>query len=358
MAQIIAISGYLVYARSTERVPVTVTFSSHWQAADAVACQIGQAQTSHHITSITPPEGRAPRILTLDNGNKIFLATKDITPELAALLNQGQWQRHIDKAERTSLPRLILLSLCATVAFGATLWWVLPKLGDEIANIIPDTIIEDLSDSTLDQLDLLFFEESKLINSRQAEITKQYEILRDISGLDDDVTLLFRSSPSFGANALALPGGPVILLDELEAIAPSDEGIYAVLAHELAHIHLGHNRKRLARDGLYSLITVMIGGAEAAANGSALLKLAVFSGYSREFETQADKLARQWVTQAGYDPKAFDAMLTALYNQNCDDTCTQRGTDNQSGHHHGSGDTSSWFDSHPSLSERLAIESN
>ena len=51
------------------------------------------------------------------------------------------------------------------------------------------------------------------------------------------------------------------------------------------------------------------------------------------------------MTQAGYDLAAFDEMLIALYQQHCDEkSCDE--SDKSSG----------WFDTHPSLSERLSLQ--
>ena len=138
----------------------------------------------------------------------------------------------------------------------------------------------------------------------------------------------------------------MILLDELEDIAPSDDGIAGVLAHELAHIALGHNRKQLARDGIFSLLSYMIGDVEALSQSTSLLKTAVFSSYSREFEAQADSLARTYMRHANIDASAFDEMLHALYHSHCGEECPDDVAQKASG----------WFDSHPSLSERLSLQ--
>ena len=60
-----------------------------------------------------------------------------------------------------------------------------------------------------------------------------------------DYVLEFRKSPAVGPNAFALPGGTVVLLDELVAAAAHDDEIAAVLAHEIGHLHGRHTMRHV-----------------------------------------------------------------------------------------------------------------
>ena len=50
----------------------------------------------------------------------------------------------------------------------------------------------------------------------------------------------FRAGPLGGPNALALPGGVILVSDELLIDLGSEAELLAVLAHEIGHIELGH----------------------------------------------------------------------------------------------------------------------
>ena len=343
-ASYIAVTGYMIYHRTTQKVPVRLLVAADWRHEMPITCEVAGHRTSHQIERISPPEGKAARIITLDNGNKVFIAASDMLP----IFERSKWSVQVDKAERAPLSYLIAISVVITGLIGLCGYYFFPKIADSTSDLIPDAVIKEVSEATLFQLDSFFLGESELPEERQEAVQMHYDRLAKRAGLAD-VPLYFRQSSLFGPNALALPGGPVIVIDELVDIAPSDEGIAGVLAHELAHIALAHNRKTIARNSLFGLIAIMMTGTPDIAASSDVIKGLVFSGYSREFEAEADILARQWMVQEGYDEAAFDEMLIALYNHDCsDDNCTKETEAASSG----------WFDSHPSLSERLSLQGN
>lgn len=333
----VRLDGQLIYARTTQAVPASLYFPDDWSEGGTVICQIGPAKAEVKIQSVSPPEGQKKRLIKLDNGNKFYIDNN----ALPSFLDNKKWYKRLDKAERSSWWMLTLIGVIGTSLLGAFLYFGLPRIADIIAHYVPDEIIDDLSDDSLAQLDLLFMDDSKLSAEKQAEITAEFLKLRKIAQLDDDVMLLFRSSSVIGANALALPGGPIILTDKLIEIAPSQEGIMGVVAHELAHVSAEHGQRNLARGLLFSLMTYLTGINQSAEQQAAIAQSLLFSKFSREFETEADDLARQWMRQAGYDIAAFDAMLRALYETSCP---SQDCGDEQTG----------WFDSHPALRDRLS----
>ena len=341
------VAGHLVFANSTDRTAVILHFGANWHENAPVACQMGKAVSEVRITAISPPEGRTTRIITLDTGHKVFVPSASFPDQL----NVNKWSVALDKAERSPLLGLTLILVLVLTLIGGLGYWLMPKLADALADYIPKSVISELSQSTLLYLDHSLLEDSQLSPARQAELTAEFDKLRRLAGLSEEVDLLFRASSVMGANALALPGGPVVLLDGLVDISPSDDGLYGVLAHELAHIALGHNRKQLARSSVFALISLMIGSSQELSGGTEIFRNLLFSGYSRSFEEEADQMARSMMRQAGYDLAEFDRMLIALYQSKCQDDCPE---DSQArDHHHKS---SGWFDTHPSLSERLSLQ--
>jgi len=108
-------------------------------------------------------------------------------------------------------------------------------------------------------------------------------------------------------NAFALPGGFVYLCEPLfDALSEEPDAIAFILAHETAHILLGHPRERLFRE--WSLRRAQPGTAVIAG----LLKTLLAQGYSQEAELEADKGAVSLMAAAGFHSAGASRVLTLL----------------------------------------------
>ena len=91
-------------------------------------------------------------------------------------------------------------------------------------------------------------------------------------------------------NAVALPGGQVMLFDGLVQQADSPEELAGVLAHEVGHVRERHVMTALLRQfGL----SILLAGAD---SGLAAM------GYSRDAEREADDYARARMAQSNISP--------------------------------------------------------
>ena len=152
-------------------------------------------------------------------------------------------------------------------------------------------------------------------------------------------------------NAMAAPGGFVFVTRGFLKLMPDEEALAAVLAHEVAHIALGHGTKAISQANLTEALTIV--GREAASQalsdqGYGVAELtSVFGdsvtdvvdtlltrGYSRSQEYDADEYATAVLRMAGYNTRGLSTMLTALE--------TRAGSD-QTG----------FFSTHPEPEDRL-----
>ncbi len=112
-------------------------------------------------------------------------------------------------------------------------------------------------------------------------------------------------------NAFALPGGKICITRGLLSRMESEDGMAAVLGHEVGHVTARHavaayNRQLLAT-------AVLIGGgiymqakdvehAELITLGAVIGAQMVLAHYSREQERQSDELGLEYAVKAGYSP--------------------------------------------------------
>jgi len=118
-------------------------------------------------------------------------------------------------------------------------------------------------------------------------------------------------------NAFCMPGGKIAvysgLLSELKA---SDDEVAVVLGHEIAHALREHARERMgkqaATNGLIELGSTLFGlgntGRYLANMGGQLLTLR----FSRDDESEADKVGLDLAARAGYDPRAGVSLLRTV----------------------------------------------
>jgi predicted Zn-dependent protease len=189
----------------------------------------------------------------------------------------------------------------------------LPALSAQIARLVPPRVEVLLGTTLVEWVDTALLRDSSLDEATQERLTKTFATLT--STLDDRYAyrLLFRDG-AIGANAMALPGGTVIVTDDLVALAAHDEEILAVLAHEIGHVRGRHTLRHLVQaSGVSALAVVVLGDLSQitalAAAAPALLEMR----YARDLEREADQFARDWLRTNGIAETRFDDMLCRLH---------------------------------------------
>lgn len=218
----------------------------------------------------------------------------------------------------------------------------LPAMAHVAANATPAGVVAAMDSSTRETVDKVLFSETSLSQERQDELTAIFDELVEISGqTNPPMTLYFRDGGKLGANAIALPGGTIILTDQLEALAKNDDELAGVLAHEIGHVEHKHSLRQLYRAFGMAFMIGVIGGdsgqvVEDVVANAALLD--TFS-YSRSFETESDVHSVEIMMKAGRDPMAFvDLLDSILKSHDIDPEKAETG----------------WLSSHPGNKDRRA----
>ncbi|MCF8502514.1 MAG: M48 family metallopeptidase, partial [Rhodospirillum sp.] len=278
-----------------------------------------------------------PRRLTLPNG-QVFVAPDSTA--FTALLRAGGMAtpgRMIAWAEVFRLRSAIILG-GGLVVLLMVLRWGLPLAADAVAALVPTSVERLLGAQSLIAFDNTLAKPTTLTVERQARLTAGFHSLLSAAGLPSDISLEFRSMPDLGPNALALPGGPVILTDELAHLTENDGEVIAVLAHEVAHLRGRHSLRRVARVmGLSLMIALVVGDAGGIVEeATGVPVLLMDHAYSRDFEREADDGGIDLLMKTGRDPALLTTMLARLGALRGD----------------GRAETT-WLSTHPGIKDRL-----
>ncbi len=231
--------------------------------------------------------------------------------------------------------RLTFAAICLTVlTLAAGYVWGLPWVSEKAAALIPAGAERQMGEAALKSLEGDFFTESKLPKERQEMLRAEFAnaVQRALGDTAPAYTLLFKKS-KIGPNAFALPGGFIVMTDELVALSKDDSAIFGVLAHELGHLHHNHMMRNVIAASVVGGVAVVIWGdvgTIAAGVPAAVLQ----SRYSREFETEADDYALDFMQRAQIAPGGIAALFRELQKKD-------------------GGDIPEFFRSHPATDERI-----
>ena len=202
----------------------------------------------------------------------------------------------------------LLLAVSGAVVLG------LPLAADAIARRVPQQAEAAIGDQALEAPEGKSCTPSRLVPRMQEAL--QREFARLAAGLADGYRyrLLVRSCPGIGPNAFGVPGGAIVLTDQLVLLGRNMQEVTALLAHELGHVRERHGlRTLLKRAGPVALLRTLAGDAAAVTElATTLPAILLAGGYPREFEDEADAFALQRLRQLGISPRAYADMLERI----------------------------------------------
>ena len=205
-----------------------------------------------------------------------------------------------------------------------------------------------IGESTYKTLSSTILEKSEIPEKRKADLRVKSQKVFKHSNLYKNPEIKFNKSNILGPNALALPGGPIVITDDLVKILKDDELILAVIAHEIAHIQERHSLQQIVDIAGLSSIAWMIFGLD-----ESILEEIVFIGInvwslkkSRDLEKDADLMALKLLEKTGMSKKSFIQAIEKLSKYYCLKTKIEKSIcmdEIKSG----------WLSTHPTGAERI-----
>lgn len=217
--------------------------------------------------------------------------------------------------------RLALIAIaCVGAASAAFILYGIPASAGWLARHTSQSIAHYTEQQTLESLDKLALHASKLTPQQQQHYRQLFAAVaaRSPRGANG-YHLLFRDAPAIGPNAFAIPGGSVIMTDQIIPLIKRDEEIQGVFAHELSHVDRAHGLQRIYQAALVpAAIAFVTGDASQLGHFASILPgILLQSAYSREFEQQADDDAAGTLRRMGKNPGALADLLERMERKVC-----------------------------------------
>lgn len=242
--------------------------------------------------------------------------------------------------------------------------WGLPVAARAVVAVTPLSVDSKLGETSLAAIDEHLMRPSRLAAAEQARLREAFAkaVGAMPAGSVPSWQLVFRRS-RIGPNAFALPGGTMVMTDELvELVGRDDKVITAVLTHELGHVRHRHGLRMLVQvTALGGLAAMVVGDFSTVLAGVPVLLGQ--ASYSRDAEREADQESVRILKAAGISPAVMVTLFERIAAKKNDEK-KDAGKAGQSGRASEDGkpgetlpDQDSWlgiaFASHPADVERV-----
>lgn len=218
--------------------------------------------------------------------------------------------------------RAVIVSLAGLVLLLVVLYaWGIPRAAGAALLLIPESADRAVGEAAMRSLDEELMKPSALPAAEQQRLREAFAraLAAQPVGSVPAHRLEFRKS-RIGPNAFALPGGTIVMTDELVKLVDGDAAVVTgVLGHELGHVrHRDGMRMLLQASAIGVLASVVVGDFS-----SLLAAVPVVLGqsaYSRDAERRADAEAVLLLRDAGLSPAVMVGFFEKMAKENGDHT--------------------------------------
>jgi Zn-dependent protease with chaperone function len=266
---------------------------AHWPLASLRA--IGQRKDS--AVQLVPQRDSDERLMLSDR--QMLNAIGAVCPDL--------YHRPVD---RKGVRRALLWAGGAVTSLALIVFVLLPALAGQLAQLIPPEREQQLGDAVVDQLQTLL----SLVGDERPGIC---DTSSGVAALDQMVTRLAADGRlpyplrvgviDHGMiNAMAVPGGRILLFRGLLEAASSPEEVAGILAHEVGHVvHHDPTREALRAAGTAGILGLLLGDVFGAGIVVVATDAVINASYQREAEIRADEIAYDLLAKAELPSQPF-----------------------------------------------------
>jgi len=207
---------------------------------------------------------------------------------------------------------LMILALVVLPPLIFAIWvYAIPAMTNAVADRIPTTWEEKLGQ---DYFQTLF---KKSIKEPDPQVRKALDAIskRLLTAVPDQpYQFRIHVHPSKMVNAMALPGGTIVVFQGLINATETPEELAGVLAHEFQHVLKRHSTRNIIRSEAINLFGMIISG-----NSDSMTNVILQAGsvlehlrYSRQLESQADAEGMKMMLATHVDPQGMIRVFEKL----------------------------------------------
>lgn len=206
---------------------------------------------------------------------------------------------------RAGRARRGLATMVAVPLLAAGLWFGWPPLADAIARATPPGWEAPVGTAVVQAVAQ---RRARCVGpDGVAALQRLAESLAAAGGLAEVPRIQVLDGPE--VNAVAAPGGNVLVFRGLLAQASAPDEVAGVLAHEFGHVAHRHGFRALVRaSGIGLFASVLLGGSDLGTVAVALMTLS----YTRGFEEEADAFAATLLRATGYGTEGLASFFTRM----------------------------------------------
>ena len=286
----------------------------------------------------------------LENGS-LFVTKEELNAiDLKLLIPKTELiLKNLDKFRLKSVVIILLTIIVLVISYR----FLFISFSSTLVYFFPYKWEQKIGEATYRTLSSTILEKTEIPEKRRTEIKEKSQKIFKHSELFKNPEIKFNKSTILGPNALALPGGPIVITDGLIKLLKDDELILSVIAHEIGHIKERHSLQQIVEvAGLSSLAWMIFGLDESILEEIIFIGINVWSlKKSRDFEKNADLIALKLLEKTGMSKKSFIQAIERLTNYYCVATKIEKSVcinELKSG----------WLSTHPSGAERLKYLKN
>ena len=210
------------------------------------------------------------------------------------------------------LPLVLFLGLAAWKYFSADTW-TNPETGEEVKIGLSEDQEEALGMQSYRQV---LAESDVLTSGPEVEMVRRVvqRLIPTTGDGGDDFEWEVNVVRNNQINAFCLPGGKIVVFTGILAVARDEDGLATVIGHEMAHATMRHGAQRLFSNDIYNTVMQGANASMAEMDPEARQKVLGLLGagaqygillpFSRDHETEADRIGLLYMARAGYNPEA------------------------------------------------------